>query len=104
MLAEQLKSILQTIIDNVFYAIICSSVGTALIETGFGAVAGYAGATYFIIQAMRNITKWTNIMQVAIMSLWGTPSGLFQVTNEYSSIGSIPKVGSYTHPALGATS
>jgi hypothetical protein len=59
--AEAVKSLLQMIADSAVTAAISSAAGTALIETGAGAVAGYTLAAFCLWQLT---SDWAEVLEI----------------------------------------
>lgn len=64
-LANQLGNILQALADKAILAGISAAAGTALAETGVGAVLGYASAALLVTQMLQLINKASTIINTA---------------------------------------
>jgi hypothetical protein len=74
-LSNQLGNILQALADKAILAGISAAAGTALAETGIGAVIGYASAAILVTQMLELINRASTIINTAgtvILGLVGT--------------------------------
>jgi hypothetical protein len=73
-LATEAQSLLQGLVDDVIIAEIAAAVGTSLVETGVGAVAGYGVAAAEIARIIEKAGRLTQICAAAdviIFSVFG---------------------------------
>jgi hypothetical protein len=89
-MSQQLQGLLQSICDQAAVALIEMAAGTALIETGIGAVAGYSLAAIQIASIVRTIARASLIIQAAGAAIGVSVAGLTGVLKEFGDLGSIP--------------
>jgi len=98
-LSNQLGNIFQALADKAILAGICSVAGTALIETGVGAVAGYAATALIVADMLELANRASMIINTAgtvILGLFGAGMDLGYKGGELSVI-QLPQVP-YTAP------
>ena len=98
-LSNQLGNIFQALADKAILAGITTVAGTALIETGIGAIAGYAATALIVADMLKLINKASTIINTAgtiILGLAGTGMDLGYKGGELSAI-QLPSVP-YTAP------
>lgn len=101
-LARQAANLVQSLIDEVVIIAIASAVGTALIETGVGAVAGYAVAAWRIVEAWKLLNHLIAVIQTLGSVVLAFVSLLEQVNWRFGELDKIALPESaYDHPALG---
>jgi hypothetical protein len=71
-LSQQLGNIIQALADKAILAGISAAAGTALAETGIGAVAGYAAAALLVKQMLDLINKASTIINTATTAILGS--------------------------------
>jgi hypothetical protein len=99
--ANQLKNLLEAIIDAAVIAAACTAVGTALIETGVGAVVGYGLAALEIARIIELLARAGKIIQTAGMVIEGFTGGVMNLANQGGSLAAYPLPGAaYDHPAV----
>lgn len=99
--AEALKGIVQTIVDQALVTLIFMAAGTALLETGVGAVAGYALGAIKLAQLLQTINKGSRVAQAANIAFQVGFSTLVGIFKEIEALGPIPTVGAvYDHPMV----
>ncbi|GHJ49032.1 hypothetical protein Cs7R123_63740 [Catellatospora sp. TT07R-123] len=98
-LCEAAKGMVQSIIDKALLAMIYTAAGTALCETGIGAVAGYALATMEVASLMQDINRASMRIQTGNMLLQTGFSLMAGISKELQDLGPIPTIGAaYDHP------
>jgi hypothetical protein len=78
-LSNQLGNILQALADKAILAGITAAAGTALVETGIGAIAGYAATALLVADMLQLINKASTIINTAgtaILGIAGTAMDL----------------------------
>ncbi|MDI1461042.1 hypothetical protein QEZ54_08705 [Catellatospora sp. KI3] len=96
---EVLKGFLQSIVDQALLVLVFSAAGTALLETGVGAVAGYALAALELVNLIKTINKASAVVQAANVAFQTSFSTLTGIFKEVEDLGSIPTVNTvYDHP------
>ncbi|WP_027341543.1 hypothetical protein [Hamadaea tsunoensis] len=89
MIATQLQNLLQSICDQAVLALLEMAAGTALVETGIGAVVGYGLATVQIINILKLITKASTIIQSAATAITMAFAFLAALLKEFGDPGQI---------------
>lgn len=98
-LSNQLGNILQALADKAILAGVTAAAGTALAETGIGAVIGYAATALIVVDMLNLINKASTIINTAgtvILGLFGTGMDLGYKGGDLSAI-QLPNVA-YTAP------
>lgn len=88
-LSNQLGNIMQALADKAILAGISAAAGTALVETGVGAILGYAGAAILVTQMLQLINRASIIINTAgtvILSLAGAGMDFAYKGGELSTI------------------
>ncbi|MEV0269589.1 hypothetical protein AB0H43_12470 [Hamadaea sp. NPDC050747] len=99
--AESLKGILQNLCDQALVALIEIAAGTALAETGVGAVVGYSLAALQIMKIVDTIADAGKKIQIAWIAIDLFFSTLLGVFKEFGDLGSIPTPTiAYHHPMV----
>ncbi|HEX6501586.1 MAG TPA: hypothetical protein VF054_21505 [Micromonosporaceae bacterium] len=99
--ANQVKNLLESIIDSAVIAAGCTAAGTALIETGAGAVVGYGLAALEVARITEMIARAGQIIQTAGMVIEGVAGTLVNLANQGGSLARYPlPAAAYHHPAL----
>ena len=96
-LFDVVSGLIMDLIDVLIIINISSAAGTALIETGVGAVAGYAIAAYYAYQAYdlyQEISKYYGNTEDLIKAIGGTISSI----KANLAVGDLPAVPAYHHP------
>lgn len=89
-MSQQLQGLLQSICDQAAVALIEMAAGTALVETGIGAVAGYSLAAIQIASIVRTIARAALIIQAANAAIGVSVAGLTGILKEFGDLGGIP--------------
>jgi len=89
-LSQQLQGLLQSICDQAVVVLIEMAAGTALIETGVGALAGYALAALQIANIVRTIAKASVLIQTAHALVDVGFAGLTGLLKDFGDLGGIP--------------
>jgi hypothetical protein len=98
-LSSQLGNILQALADKAILAGISAAAGTALAETGVGAVVGYGVAALIVVDMLKLINRASTIINTAgtvILGLFGGGMDLAYQGGDLSAV-PLPKVA-YTAP------
>lgn len=98
-LSNQLGNILQALADKAILAGVTAAAGTALAETGIGAVVGYAATALIVVDMLNLINKASTIINTAgtvILGFFGTGMDIGYKGGNLSAI-QLPNVA-YTAP------
>jgi uncharacterized protein YukE len=101
-IAEVVKGLLVELTDSLIAGAVCLAAGTALLETGVGAVAGYAAAAWY---AWRATSAWAEVLTqlshavLAAKALVGASAVLVGRLDELASM-PLP-AAAYDHPGAG---
>jgi uncharacterized protein YukE len=100
-LAQQLGNLVQSIVDQAIIITVASAVGTALVETGVGALVGYGVAAWRLVELLKLCNRAAIIIQTAGTLI----TAFFSLMQEVNwRFGDLTKVGlpgaSYDHPAV----
>jgi hypothetical protein len=99
--SNQVKNILEAIIDSAVIAAACTAVGTALIETGAGAVIGYGLAALEVARIIKLLARAGQIIQTAGIVIEGFAGGVMNLANQGGSPAEYRLPGAaYDHPAV----
>jgi len=89
-LSNQLGNILQALADKAILAGICAAAGTALIETGVGAVAGYGAAALIVLDMLQLINDASVIINTAGTVILGLFGGVMDAAYQGGDLTSVP--------------
>lgn len=89
-IAEQVKGILQAVCDLGLVALAEIAAGTALAETGVGAVVGYALAALTIAKIVERISEAAIVVQTANAIIDLFFAGVAEIVKDLGDLGSIP--------------
>lgn len=89
-LSNQLGNILQALADKAILAAIAAAAGTALIETGVGAVAGYGAAAYIVLDMMQLINDASVIINTAGTAILGLFGGVMDAAYQGGDLTAVP--------------
>jgi hypothetical protein len=89
-LSTQLGNLLQAIADEAIIMGIAAAAGTATIETGVGAVAGYGYATYQAIQIAKLVNKASQIISTAGTVIMGAFGGAMAFAGQGGDLSEVP--------------
>ncbi len=99
--SNQVKNVLEAIIDSAVIAATCTAAGTALIETGVGAVVGYGLAALEVARIIRLLASAAKIIQVAGLVIEGFAGAIMNLADQSGSLAKHPLPGiAYDHPAV----
>lgn len=99
--ANQAKDLLQAIVDSAVIVAACTAAGTALIETGVGAVVGYGLAALEVARIVAFLARAQKIIQIAGMVIEGLTGGVMNLADQGGSLAKYPLPGAaYDHPAV----
>lgn len=98
-LSNQLGNILQALADKAILAGIAAAAGTALIETGVGAVAGYGAAALIVLDMVQLINDASVIINTAGTVILGLFGGVMDAAYQGGDLTSVPlPAGAYRGP------
>lgn len=89
-LSNQLGNILQALADKAILAGIAAAAGTALIETGVGAVAGYGAAALIVLDMLQLINDASVIINTAGTVILGLFGGVMDAAYQGGDLTSVP--------------
>jgi len=100
-LSEQLQGLLHSIYDQATAALLEMAVGTDLVETGAGAVAGYCLAAVQIAGIHRTIARASAVIQAAAVAIDAGFAGLAGLLKDFGDLGGIPTAArAYQDPVV----
>ncbi len=99
--ANQVKNVLEVIVDSTVLAAACTAAGTALIETGIGAVVGYGLAAMEVARIIQLLARAAQIIQTAGLVIEGLTGSIMNLADQGGSLANypLPRAG-YQHPAV----
>ncbi|XVV11781.1 hypothetical protein ACQP2X_44310 [Actinoplanes sp. CA-131856] len=98
-LSNQLGNILQALADKAILATIAAAVGTALIETGVGAVAGYGAAALIVLDMLQLINDASIIINTAGTVILGLFGAVMDAAYQGGDLAAVPlPATAYTGP------
>lgn len=99
--ANQVKGILEAIIDSAVIAAAATAAGTALIETGVGAVVGYGVAALEVARIAELLARAGKIIQTAGLVIEGATGSIMTLADQGGSLAKYPLPGTgYDYPAV----
>jgi hypothetical protein len=99
--ASQVKNLLEATVDSAVIAAACTAAGTALIETGVGAVVGYGLATLEVARILELLARAGQIIHIAGLAIEGLTGGIMNLADQGGSLASYPlPAAAYDHPSV----